>query len=98
MAGHKGGRRDVYVKVVFQDPHHGEAGRHQSGLCILGQRQIFNRAIGHQAGQILAQGRIDLVKDSLGAGEVFGKLLAHANGLRALTWKNKGEFHLNFLP
>ena len=69
---------------------------HDGGLRIFSQRQLVFRPVAHQPTKILSQCIIDFFKSLASDRTRIGKRGAHADGLAALSWKDKSA-HL-FVP
>jgi len=54
---------------------------------------FLDRALEHQPREVLAQRFIDFFEHPCRRGQSVRQLLAHADSLTALTWKNKGARH-----
>ena len=55
-----GVRREIQTALALEHPDHRHAHRHQRGLGIFGQDQIFLRAFKHERAEVLFQRLIDL--------------------------------------
>src|SRR3546814_15117347 len=66
-----------------------------SDVCSsdLGQPQFLLRPFEHEAGQLLAEGVVDLLQGVAGDGEGFRERPAHADGLGALSRKDESHGH-----
>ena len=81
--------RQAQAAFLFKDAQGRNGIGHDGRLGIFGERQLIFRAFGHQAEQRLAQRLIDFLKHLPRNGTGIGQRLAHADGLAALTRKNK---------
>ncbi len=77
--------------VLGEDARCRHAHRHDGRLRVLGQAQIFFRPFETEARKREAERRIGLGKGLSGNGKSFGEIAAHANGLRTLPRKEKGD-------
>jgi hypothetical protein len=82
--------RKGLAAVAFNHAQHCERYRHESGLGVLGQGQLFGRAIEHELGEALLEGLVDLVQHIPGGAEGGGQVLAHADELAALPGEDEG--------
>ncbi len=71
----------------------GELGRDQGGLLQLGLRQLLERPLEAQAGEIDADRLRALVVDGAGLGKRVCELAAHADRLGALAGEAKRDRH-----
>ena len=95
VTGNEFRRADINTEFGFEHAHHRQTGRHQGWLGVLRQRQILDRAVCHQAGEILPKGLVHLGQNSACDGKFGRQFLAHANGLAALTGKYECKRHQN---
>jgi len=75
--------------VLFHDPQGRNRVGHDSRLRILGQGQFVGGPLAHQLEQTLLQRVIDFLENFASGAARFGKRLAHADRLAALSRKNK---------
>ena len=77
----------------FQHAHDRKRHRHQRGLRVLGQRQCLGRPFPNDLGELLVEGRVDLLEHRARRRERIGERLAHADRLATLAGKNERERH-----
>lgn len=96
MPGHKRGCiRKLKISLFGQNADDSHAHRHNRRLGIFGKLELFGIALKNQGAQMLAQGRVDFLKNFARLRKSKGKLASHSNGLATLAGKNKGSFHKN---
>src|SRR3546814_10230745 len=64
-----------------------------SDVCSSDLPQFLLRPFEHEAGQLLAEGVVDLLQGVAGDGEGFRERPAHADGLGALSRKDESHGH-----
>jgi hypothetical protein len=79
-------------------PQAGDRGRDQRRLLELGARQVLERALEAEAGDVEAHGLRGLVVNGPRLGEALGDRPSHADVLRALPRKAERDLHLSGLP
>jgi hypothetical protein len=67
-------------------------GRQHDGLRVRGETQFFDRTVGNQLAQILAE-RIGCLLHGFAHHGVVGECIEHADRLGTLSRKNEREFH-----
>src|SRR5208337_958226 len=87
MAGGEG-RFDA---VRDEDAPGGDADGENSRLGVFGEPEVFIRAFEDQFGERETEGFVGLGKGLGGDGKVLGKVAAHADRLRTLARKEKGD-------
>jgi hypothetical protein len=75
-----------------------ERGRDEGRLLDIGARQLLDRALEADLGDVVADGLGRLVVDGTRFGEALGEGAAHADVLRALAREAKGDLHAVPLP
>ncbi len=94
MTGHEGGvGGEAEASFRLQHAQGGERDGHEGRLGIGGEGQFIRRAVPHEGGKLLREGRVHLVEDGAGGGEGVGKGLAHTHLLAALSGKDEGRAH-----
>src|SRR5260221_3039154 len=94
MAGHESRvARKIDAGLRLQRADGRERRRHQCGVCVLRQRQGLGRPFPDDAGEVLAQCRIDLLEHRACRPKGVGEGLAHADHLAALARKYESERH-----
>ena len=82
--------------VLGEHARRRHAHRHDGRLRVLGQAQILFRPFETELRKRKAERRIGLGEGLSGYGKSFGKLAAHANGLRTLPRKEKSNLVWTF--
>ena len=93
MTGDEGNLVLQHETAGFHDADRGHGDGHQSRLGVCGQREGLFRAVPHDLGELFAERVIDFLEDCTGLGKGVGEILAHADGLAALTRKGECECH-----
>jgi len=87
------GRLDA---VLGEDAPGGDADGENGRLGVFGEAQVFLRTFKDDFRERKAEGLIGFGKGLCGDGEASPEFAAHANGLRTLPRKKKGEFDGHF--
>ena len=90
--------RDIEAAVVLEYPYDSQANGQQGRLSVLCQGQLAFRALEHHPREMLRQRIIDFAEQFARRLEGFCKRLAHAQGLRSLSGKNKSPLHVRAHP
>ena len=94
MARDEGGvAGDDEAGLALERPQSRQARRHQRRLGVGGQRQLRLRPLEHELRELLAERCVYARKHVPRGRKRLGEPLAHADRLRALSWKYEGRLH-----
>lgn len=77
----------------FENADDGDRDGHQRRLGVRRQGQRVLRTIEHDVRKLFTERLIDLLENGAGFGKILGEILAHADGLTALTGKSESNGH-----
>ena len=90
MPGHHHGAIGQHeARLALDHPQHGDRMRHQRRLGVLGEGELFGRALEHQPRQLLPQRVVDLLEHLARGGEGGREIAPHADRLAALAGEDE---------